>query len=87
MANQLPHFIQYTRHRRWTRVAVLSETIDTVDAGDSGVVQELDEHLKASQIPTSSSAPEPVKDDSSSKDSNRNMLRQRLKAAVDGPGH
>ena len=67
-------------------MAVLSETTDTVEAGDSGVIHDLDEYPRASQISTSPPAPAPVKE-KPQKDANRNILRQRLRAAVDIPGH
>lgn len=67
-------------------MAVLSETIDTVEAGDTGVVQDSDERPMASKTSTTSPAPTTMIDDESSKDSTRNMLRQRLRAAVDGQG-
>ena len=65
-------------------MAVLSETTDTVEAGDSGVIHDLDEYPRAS---TSPPAPAPVKEEKPQKDANRNILRQRLRAAVDIPGH
>ena len=68
-------------------MAVLSETTDTVEAGDSGVIHDLDEYPRASQISTSPPAPAPVKEEKPQKDANRNILRQRLRAAVDIPGH
>ena len=29
--------LQYTRYRRWTRIAVLNETVETVDDGEVGI--------------------------------------------------
>jgi hypothetical protein len=33
-------FLKYTRHRRWTRVAVLTETTERVGPGATGVLRE-----------------------------------------------
>lgn len=108
---------KYTRFRRWTRIAVLSEIVELVGPGDLGVVRDSGElggyATAASSIfgstgtpsisansPTLSSfsdlemqstvtAPEPSKDGKDVKDggSARNMLRQRLKAVVEGTTH
>jgi hypothetical protein len=98
---------KYTRFRRWTRIALLTETIELVGPGELGVVRdstELDGYGTANSIfgstpsvsansPTLSSfsfsdgesqsavtAPEPPKDGGGT----RNMLKQRLKAVVEG---
>ncbi|KAI8975854.1 integral peroxisomal membrane peroxin-domain-containing protein [Trametes punicea] len=48
---------KYTRYRRWTRVAVLTETIELVGPGELGIQR--DEPLPASSIPSSVSGPVP----------------------------
>ncbi|KAG1724093.1 integral peroxisomal membrane peroxin-domain-containing protein [Suillus paluster] len=108
---------KYTRFRRWTRIAVLTEIIELVGPGELGVLRDSSElggyGTAASSIfgsagtpsisgisPTLSSfsdlesqsaitAPEPPKDGKDGKDagSTRNMLRQRLKAVVEGSSH
>lgn len=108
---------KYTRFRRWTRIAVLSETVELVGPGDLGVVRdsmELSGYGTATSSifgstgtpsisaisPTLSSfsdldmqstvtAPEPQRDVKDGQDSGsmRNMLRQRLKAVVEGTTH
>ncbi|KAG1799795.1 integral peroxisomal membrane peroxin-domain-containing protein [Suillus plorans] len=105
---------KYTRFRRWTRIAVLSETVELVGPGELGIVRDATEGsgygTAMSSIfgstgtpsisaisPTLSSfselemqstvtAPESQKDGKDGKDgsSTRNMLRQRLKAVVEG---
>ncbi|KAG0708331.1 integral peroxisomal membrane peroxin-domain-containing protein [Suillus ampliporus] len=105
---------KYTRFRRWTRIAVLTEIVELVGPGELGVLRDSAEPggygTAASSIfgsagtpsisaisPTLSSfsdldvqstvtAPETPKD---GKDggSTRNMLRQRLKAVVEGTTH
>jgi hypothetical protein len=101
---------KYTRFRRWTRIALLTESIELVGPGELGIVRnstELDEYGTANSIfgstpsvsansPTLSSfsfsdseaqsamtAPELPKE---GKDGGgtRSMLRQRLKAVVEG---
>ena len=64
-------------------MAVLSETVDTIEAGDSGVIHDLDENPRASQTSTSPLAPVLMKEGKPKKDTNRNILRQQLRAAVD----
>ena len=64
-------------------MAVLSETVGTIEAGDSGVIHDLDEYPRASQTSTSPPAPAPMKEGKPKKDTNRNILRQQLRAAVD----
>ena len=104
---------KYTRFRRWTRIALLTESVELVGPGELGIVRnstELDEYGTANSIfgstpsvsansPTLSSfsfsdseaqsamtAPEPPKE---GKDGGgtRSMLRQRLKAVVEGATH
>lgn len=85
--------IKYTRYRRWTRVAVLSETIETVEAGEVGVTWPTQDSKDPAAHSTLSLPPTPSKGEAfpsdsltqeSPKDGNRGLLRQRLKAAVDG---
>lgn len=108
---------KYTRFRRWTRIAVLSETVELVGPGELGILRDSTEFsgygTATSSIfgststpsisvnsPTLSSfselemqstvtAPESQKDGKDGKDggSTRNMLRQRLKAVVEGTTH
>jgi hypothetical protein len=85
--------LKYTRYRRWTRVAVLSETIETVDAGEVGAVWPVHDSQDVAPLSTSPLPLSPSKDEAfpggslpqeSPKDGNRGLLKQRLKAAVDG---
>ncbi|KAH7885639.1 integral peroxisomal membrane peroxin-domain-containing protein [Phlebopus sp. FC_14] len=97
---------KYTRYRRWTRIATLTETVELVGPGELGVVRDSGAFSTLSggstgsmatagaSSPTMSSfsdsetvttAPEPPKEQQAS--GTRNMLRQRLKAVMDGSGH
>jgi len=84
---------KYTRYRRWTRVAVLSETVESVDGGEVGVVRPVNHsELEIVTPPSNSHLPLPTLEASPSnslssespKDGTRGLLRQRLKAALDG---
>jgi len=102
---------KYTRFRRWTRIALLTETIELVGPGELGVVRdsaELDGYGTANSIfgstpsvsansPTLSSfsdsesqtamtAPDLPKE-SKDGEGSRSMLKQRLKAVVEGTTH
>lgn len=94
---------KYTRYRRWTRIAILTETVELVGPGEFGVVR--DSMISVSSTgntssmvtagavsPTSSnfsdwesagSAAEHQRDSTGA----RSILRQRLKAVMDGSGH
>jgi len=97
---------KYTRYRRWTRIAVLTETVELVGPGDFGVARDSGAFsistagntssmvTAAGASPTAStfsdwestgSAAEQQKDQKESTGS-RSILRQRLKAAMDGGG-
>ncbi|OAX40855.1 hypothetical protein K503DRAFT_736777 [Rhizopogon vinicolor AM-OR11-026] len=104
---------KYTRFRRWTRIALLTERIELVGPGELGVVRdstELDGYgspnsifgstpsvsansptlssfsFSDSEVQSAMTAPETPKE---GKDGGgtRNMLRQRLKAVVEGATH
>ncbi|KAF8557945.1 hypothetical protein OG21DRAFT_1481748 [Imleria badia] len=101
---------KYTRYRRWTRIAILTETVELVGPGDFGVVRDSGAFSTFSTSsagntssmvtagvasPTASnfsdwesagSAAEQQKDNKEST-ANKGMLRQRLKAVMDGSGH
>ncbi|KZS98406.1 hypothetical protein SISNIDRAFT_435493 [Sistotremastrum niveocremeum HHB9708] len=67
---------KYTRFRRWTRIATLTETVEEVGEGAFGV-------SRATVQPQSVQPPHPP-DDSANGSSGGNRLKQRLKAAVKG---
>ncbi|KAI0790692.1 integral peroxisomal membrane peroxin-domain-containing protein [Abortiporus biennis] len=88
---------KYTRYRRWTRIAVLSETVEPVAPGEVGIWKD------GPSTSTTTSPPKPVTVEphndehrsslelhaesmstTSSADSDRSRLRQRLQAAVKG---
>jgi hypothetical protein len=74
---------KYTRYRRWTRIAVLSESAELVGPGDVGVQRE------EQTIPANQSTPVDVEHDRRSSvdgtpEVERTGLRQRLKLAVSG---
>lgn len=103
---------KYTRYRRWTRIAILTETVELVGPGEFGVVRDssvrdsgaftesstanTSSMVTAGVVsPTSSnfsdwestgSATEHQKDQRDSAGA-RGILRQRLKAVMDGSGH
>ncbi|KAG8213792.1 integral peroxisomal membrane peroxin-domain-containing protein [Butyriboletus roseoflavus] len=98
---------KYTRYRRWTRIAILTETVELVGPGEFGVVRDSGAFTASSAgntpsmvtadlaSPTASnfsdwestgSAAEHSKDQRESTGT-RGMLRQRLKAVMDGSGH
>ena len=101
---------KYTRYRRWTRIAILTETVELVGAGEFGVLRDSGAFSTVSTSstgntssmvtagvvsPTASnfsdwestgSAGEQPKDQKEAI-ATRGMLRQRLKAVVDGSGH
>lgn len=98
---------KYTRYRRWTRIAILTETVELVGPGEFGVLRDSGAFstLSTSSGNTSSmvtagfvsptasnfssdwestgSAAEQQKESTTT----RGMLRQRLKAVMDGSGH
>lgn len=89
-------WFKFTRYRRWTRVAVLSETVEHVEAGElhpDGSLTQSSHHLpplilagtKIEQplqlSPVSQGAQATI---SSPAEDERSRLRQRLKAAVKG---
>lgn len=97
---------KYTRYRRWTRIAILTETVELVGPGEFGVMRDSGAFSTSSAgntasmvtaglaSPTASSlsdwestgsAAEHTKDQKES--TTRGMLRQRLKAVMDGSGH
>ena len=92
-------FLKYTRHRRWTRVAILTETTERVGPGATGVLRE-DGALQPLDRPAGGEkAPEKEKDESIGSGSSLSSierrtsvvlgtvgsgLRQRLQAAVSG---
>lgn len=108
---------KYTRFRRWTRIAVLTETVELVGPGELGVLRDSMEFsgygtatssifgstgtpsisansptlssFSESEMQSTMTAPESQKDGKDGKDggSTRNMLRQRLKAVVEGTTH
>lgn len=73
-------FLQYTRYRRWTRIAVLKETVELVGPGDVGMVVQKRRPSRTG----SSSSPPPVADRRTSVDSEgeRAGIRQRLAAVI-----
>ncbi|KAI0049878.1 hypothetical protein FA95DRAFT_778772 [Auriscalpium vulgare] len=89
---------KYTRYRRWTRIALLTETIDLVGPGPTGIVREDDDDdLAPLRSPGASAPSSPVHsreqsqnkpDRAGSPDERRHLglgaLRQRLQAAVAG---
>lgn len=78
---------KYTRYRRWTRIAVLKETVELVGPGEIGTV--MHKRKSSSQAgPPSPTSPSPTFDRRSSVDSEseRTGIRQRL-AAVIGSAH
>lgn len=98
---------KYTRYRRWTRIAVLTETVELVGPGEFGVVRDSGAFSTTSAGNTSSmvtadlasptastfsdwestgSATEYPKDQREPTGT-RGILRQRLKAVMDGSGY
>ncbi|KAH7913175.1 integral peroxisomal membrane peroxin-domain-containing protein [Hygrophoropsis aurantiaca] len=101
---------KYTRYRRWTRIAILVETIELVGPGDVGIVRGSstfgDETVSSMASSTGPSLASPTLSAFSEGESTastisdtgkdggkggegrrRSILRQRLKAVVDGSGH
>jgi hypothetical protein len=92
---------KYTRYRRWTRIAILTETVELVGPGDFGVLRDSGTFSTFSAANTSSmvtaGAVSPTASSFSDWESTgstpeqqketRGMLRQRLKAVMDGSGH
>jgi hypothetical protein len=66
---------KYTRFRRWTRVALLTEEVERVGPGETGVMRRESAEIAS---PVSESGRSSMDSDSS------HVLRQRLKAAVKG---
>ncbi|KIJ67546.1 hypothetical protein HYDPIDRAFT_25983 [Hydnomerulius pinastri MD-312] len=95
---------KYTRYRRWTRIAILTETVELVGPGELGVVRDSGAFSTLGSGSTASmataGAASPTMSSFSFSDSEsaatapesqqpggaRGMLRQRLKAAMDGSG-
>jgi len=91
---------KFTRYRRWTRIAVLTETSEIVDASDYGVAEaNMDAFSTQSRVSTGLSLasstgsnyehgsvpPSPTSSTRSrSRSRSRGRLTQRLKAVVDG---
>lgn len=82
--------LQYTRYRRWTRIAVLSETVELVEPGETGIVRHEQPapsapmHAPSAALtspPSSPARPDERRFSEDSKDAG-NALRQRLRAAV-----
>jgi hypothetical protein len=72
--------LQYTRYRRWTRIAVLTETVEEVGPGPLGV--ERPDPPSAPPSPTVGRAS--VAAASPTAEHGANLLRNRLKLAVKG---
>ena len=41
---------KYTRYRRWTRIAVLEETVEVVGPGELGIVRDAVDHSKSTNV-------------------------------------
>jgi len=100
---------KYTRYRRWTRIAILTETVELVGPGEFGVLRDSGAFSTFSTASTGSTSSMvtarvvsptasnfsdwestgSVADQKDQKESTvaRGMLRQRLKAVMDGSGH
>ena len=95
---------KYTRYRRWTRIAILTETVELVGPGEFGVVRDSGAFTVSSTANTSSMVTAGIVSPTASNFSDwestgsaaeqqrestaaRSMLRQRLKAVMDGSGH
>lgn len=95
---------KYTRYRRWTRIATLTETVELVGPGEFGVLRDSGAFTVSSTANTSSMVTAGVVSPTSSNFSDwestgstpehqrestgtRSILRQRLKAVMDGSGH
>ncbi|KAI6121381.1 integral peroxisomal membrane peroxin-domain-containing protein [Pisolithus sp. B1] len=88
---------KYTRYRRWTRIAKLTETVEVVGPGEVGVIRNSTD-FKVPSMATSYNRLSPTRSSFSDLDSvvtapesaketqSEATLRQRLKAVVDGPG-
>lgn len=78
---------KYTRYRRWTRIAVLNETVELVGPGDVGTVahRRKPSHTRSS----SSSSPPPAVErrQSGESDGERTGIRQRLVAVMSSSVH
>lgn len=83
---------QYTRYRRWTRIAVLSETVEPVGPGEVGIHRvDAPETVSASLTETTATvvrtdvaAPRDTKPESPRREDGNDQarLRRRLQAAV-----
>ena len=98
---------KYTRYRRWTRIAILTETVELVGPGEFGVLRDSGAFSTSTAGNTSSMVTAGVASPTASTFSDwestgstseqqkdqreatvtRGMLRQRLKAVMDGSGH
>jgi len=88
---------KYTRYRRWTRIAVLEETVEEVGPGEVGVIKTKEDGtegttppLKTARAVIDSPQPEPERRRTSGDGDERgSLLKQRLKSAVKGgaPNH
>jgi len=78
---------KFTRCRRWTRVAILTEVVEHVGPGDLGVVKQNVPSAALTNVDVSSSgvhAEKPTQDPGGAIPDSPSSLRQRLKAAVRG---
>ncbi|THH12497.1 hypothetical protein EW146_g7638 [Bondarzewia mesenterica] len=84
---------KYTRFRRWTRIAVLTELVENVGPGETGIVADDDDIIPYEPSTTpkqNDSAPSVNRDDAASSHSAEDLtdesrgLKQRLKAVVAG---
>ncbi|EMD32127.1 hypothetical protein CERSUDRAFT_119098 [Gelatoporia subvermispora B] len=80
---------KYTRYRRWTRVAILTETVEAAEPGETGIQRDDVEDQATTADSRHGRAPSldekaSIKSDGSHEDddSDQSRLRRRLKAAV-----
>jgi len=78
---------KYTRYRRWTRIAVLKETVELVGPGDVGVVghKRKPSHTRSSS--SSSPPPSSGRRPSVESEGERTGIRQRLAAVIGSSVH
>lgn len=74
---------KYTRYRRWTRIAVLSETVEPAEPGEIGIRR--DDRVQLPLPPPGHAHGELISGDVKNEPDDRSKLRKRLQAAVKAP--